>query len=99
MPPTVNLSLQPEAPAPQSDKLLLELMHHVRDGVIHLLRPDQPHAPSAEDRSLGLQTLKTAADMSWRIAEKERIVAETGLRLAEVEKIRAETEKIRVQRE
>lgn len=40
---------------PQSDKLLIELMHEIRHGVLHLLRTDLPNQPSAEDRSLGLQ--------------------------------------------
>lgn len=96
---TTNLSLQSEVPAPQSDKLLLEAIYNIRDGLMHLLRPDQPHTPSPEDRSLGLQTLKTAVDALWRLAEKERLVAETSLRIVEAEKVKAETEKIRVQRE
>lgn len=77
----------------QSDKLLIELMHETRNGVIHLL----PTEPSAHDRSLGLQTLKTLMDAAWELAAKERLQAEAKLKIAEAERIRAETEKIRVQ--
>lgn len=84
---------------PQSDKLLIELMHEIRHGVLHLLRTDLPQQPSAEDRSLGLQTLKKMMDASWELAAKERFEAEANLNMAQAEKIRAETENIRVQRQ
>lgn len=83
---------------PQSDKMILELMHDIRDSVMYLLRPDQLHAPSPEHRWVGLQTLGAAMEASWKLAERDRIVAETNSKLAEVEKMRVELEKIREQR-
>lgn len=90
--------MRSEDDAPQSDKRLIELMLEIRHGVIHLLAPEQRPTPSAEDQTLGLQTLKTLADASWRLAEKERFQAEMKVKLAIVQVLKAETEKIREQR-
>lgn len=84
--------------APPTDKALIELIEGIQNAVLHHLGSAQSPRPSAADLSLGLQTLKTAVDASWRLAEKERIEAETQLKLAEVEIIRAETEKIKVEK-
>lgn len=72
---------------------------------MQLLGPDQLNPPTGADRRLGLETLKTAADVAWKVAENERIVAqkerdvaETGLAMAQAERYKAETEKIRVQK-
>lgn len=83
--------------APQSDELLIELMREIRNGVMYLLRKDQPTQPLAEDQSLGLQTLKKMTDASWELAAKQRFQAEAKLKIAEAERVRAETERIRVQ--
>lgn len=56
-----------------------------------------PSQLTPEDRSLALQTLKTAADSAWRLAEKERIQAEVELKQAEGEMRKAELEKISAQ--
>lgn len=88
-------SLQQQPSPPQPDQMILELMHNIRDSVMHLLRPDQLHEPTPDDLWVGLQILKTAMDASFKLAEKERLVAETKSRLAEVEKLRVELEKIR----
>lgn len=66
--------------------------------MIHLLRPDQPDPPSAAHLLLGLQTLKSTADTTCVLAEKQRFWAETEKVKAYTEQVRAETEKIKAQK-
>lgn len=84
---TTNLSSDN---ASHSDKPLIELINEIRNGVLHLLRPDQPTRPTTGDRLLGLQTLKTAADATLKLAETKRVRAETQYKLVELENSRAE---------
>lgn len=81
--------------SPQADKQLISLVENIRQGVLDLLRPNQPNPPSAADLSLGLQTLKAAFDTAWKLADTGKVYADVKLVLADVERIKAETEKIR----
>lgn len=84
--------------ASELDLRLTDKLQSIRDGVLHLLRPDQSDPPSATHLLLGLQTLKTTADTTWALAEKQRYWAETEKIKACTEQLRAEIEKIKVQK-
>lgn len=92
-----NHSLQLGENMIELDKRLVEMLESIRNALIHLIRPDQAHPPSAVDRTIGLQILEKATDTTWRLAEMERVRAETNLKLAEADGIRAETERIRAE--
>lgn len=91
---TSNLTLQPVTYPPQStDDRLIALLDQIRRSVVDLLQSDIPPKISADDLSLGMQTLKTVADTAWRLAEKRRIAENVKLILADIEKIKAGMEK------
>lgn len=85
---------------------------YIRGDIMGLLRVNQFPPPSAADLSLMLQTVKSTADTTWILAEKQRLwaetekikayteqlKAETGKIKANTEQLKAETEKIRVQK-
>lgn len=79
-----HLSLQPDDPPAESPINLIQQP-------VLALGQLTPH--SAEDRSLALQMLKTAAEGAWRLAEERRILAETELKQAEGEMRKAEMER------
>lgn len=93
------MSEKQAAGVPQFDLRLIELLENIRKDVLHLLRPDQRNPPAAADISIGLQTLKVAADTIWRVAEKEKLVAEKERLWAERDKIKAYTEQLKAETE
>lgn len=83
---------------PVLDLRLVDMIAGIRDAVLHVLRPDQPNPPSADNVRLCLGVLDKVAGATWRLSETERVRADTKYVLAEVEKIKAETEKIKSQK-
>lgn len=75
----------------QLDHRIGDQLDSIRGAVLHLLRPEQSPPPSAADLSLGLQIVKSTADTTWILAEKQKIWAYT-------EQLKAETEKIKAQK-
>lgn len=80
------------------DQRIMQMQDAIREAVLHLLRADQCPTPSWADLALGLQTLKSTADTTWILAEKQKLWAETERIKAYTEQLKAETEKIRVQK-
>lgn len=80
------------------DLRLVDMAAAIRNGILHLLQPDQLISPSAGDVTVCLGILEKVAAVAWRLSETERIRADTKFVLAEVEKIKAETEKIKAQK-
>lgn len=89
-----DLSLLLETRPQSTDDRLVALLEQISSSVVDLLKFDPYITISAADLSVGLQTLKTATDTAWRLAEKGRIEADVKLVLADVEKIKAGTEKM-----
>lgn len=83
---------------PDLDLRLIDMIAGIRNDVLHLLRADQRNPPSAGDVTLCLGILDKAAGAMWKLAETQRVRADTEFVLAEVQKIRGETEKIGAQR-
>lgn len=80
------------------DQRIIQMQDAIRGAVLHLLRADQCPTPSGADLALGLQTVKSTADTTWILAEKQKLWAETERIKAYTEQLKAETEKIRVQK-
>lgn len=92
-----NLSQPPAPGAPNFDRSLLEFLENIRKDVNHLLRPDQADPPAPADLGRGLDTLKTAADATVRLVEKERMRVEVEKIKAECERVKEEKERLRVE--
>lgn len=86
-------SLQP----PQIDQNSIRLLDSIKTSVMLLLGPDPSHHRSPADVSLGLGTLKSAADAMCNLAEKDKLWVEKEKLLAEKEKINAYTEQMMVE--
>lgn len=82
------------------DKRLTLFIDAIRWDTMSLVRPDKSKVPSSLDNvSCALGTLKSLADATLQLAERERLWAEKGTVVVEIEKIKAETEKIRAETE
>lgn len=79
------------------DQRIIDQLDAIRAAVFHLLRSEQSPPPSAADLSLGLQTVKSMADTTWILAEKQRLWAERDKIKASTEHLRIEMEKARAQ--
>lgn len=84
--------------ASELDLRLTDLLQAIRAGVLHLLRPDQSDPPLPAHLHLGMETLKSTADTTWLLAEKQRLWAETEKVKAYTEQLKAETEKIKAEK-
>lgn len=84
---------------PDIDQRLLTFLEANRAAVLHLLRADQSHPPTAEDMSLGLQTLKTGADTMLRLVENAGVVVEKERLWAERSKIEAASHSLLLEKE
>lgn len=88
---TVNTtSVAAELP-PEHDHRLIELLEGIRNSVVHLLTPDKTNPPASADLAIGLQTLQLVAETGLKIAEKNRVLAET-------QYLKTKTENILVER-
>lgn len=93
------LPLQLEPGAFHIDHRLFDFLESNRNGILHLLRPDNPNPPAAADLASGLYTLKIAVEAILKVAEKEKLDAEGKKIQEEVDKIKAETKKIQAETE
>lgn len=87
---------------PQFDPRVVQLLDDIRKDVMHILSRGNP--PADTNVTLGLQTLKVAADTlkiaadtMWRAVEKERLWAEKEKIEMYIQQLKAETEKIEAQ--
>lgn len=92
--------------SPLFDQRLIWFLDANREGILHLLRPDQTNPPAEANLSLALETLRTGAetmcglvDNAGAVAQKERLWAERDKVKAETERIKAETERIKAETE
>lgn len=77
------------------DKRINEQLDYIRGDIMQLLVPNRSPPLSGGDLSIAIQTIKSTADTTWILAEKQRLWAETEKIKANTEQLRAETEKIR----
>lgn len=80
------------------DQRIIESLDSIRGAVLHLLRQGQSPPPSAADLSIGMHAVKSTADTTWILAEKQRLWAETEKIRAYTEQLKHETERIRAQK-
>lgn len=95
---TPNIFPQPGSSISELDRRIMDGLESIRDAVMHLLKPSQLYQASAADMALGMQALKSTADTTWRLGEKQKIWAETERVKARTVELSAEMEILKLQK-
>lgn len=93
-----NIFPQPGSSISELDRRILDGLESIRDAVMHLLKPGQLHQASAADLALGMHALKSTADTTWQLGEKQKLWAETERLKARTAELIAETELLKVRK-
>lgn len=95
---TPNIFPQTGYSISELDRRIMDGLQNIRDDVKHLLKPSEQHQASAGDHALGMHTVKTTADTTWQLSEKQKLWAETERLKARTAELIAEEELIKARK-